>query len=67
MKKSIFLLKNLQRISRDELRKIGGGDDRCSGCSPLSNPTPDGFCVLRTPCGLACLGSVVGDQCCSLS
>ena len=66
MKKSIFLLNDLQRISRDELRKIGGGSTPgCSGCdSVFVGSISGGLCAFRGPNGEVCFGTVVRGQCC---
>ena len=66
MKKSIFLLKGLQRISRDELREIGGGSTSgCSGCNSLFLVSVGGdFCAFRGPNGEVCFGTVIRDTCC---
>ena len=67
MKKSIFLLKDLQRISRDELRKIGGGSTPgCFGCSFQFLTGIDGvFCAFLGPDGDTCNGTVIRDRCCA--
>jgi len=65
MKKSIFLLKDLQRISRNELRKIAGGAGECSGCSPFFVLEPPGEpCGFRGPSEQICSGVIVNSRCC---
>ena len=65
MKKSNFLSKTGQRISREELRKIGGGIG--SGCPRCGSPFLDsgnGQCFFAGPNGQLCPGFIRGNQCC---
>ncbi|WP_340064704.1 hypothetical protein [Ascidiimonas aurantiaca] len=66
MKKSIFLLNDLLRISRGELRKIAGGSTReCFGC--VSEYLIGAFgqrCGFLAPSGEICRGTVRDGQCC---
>ena len=66
MKKSNFLSKTVQRISREELRKIAGGTNR--GCPPCGSPflssENGGACAFVGPQGQICSGTVIRRQCC---
>ena len=63
MKKSNFLSKTVQRISRDELRKIAGGSSGCSGCGSPFLDSGNGDCAFSSG-GLICFGTVRGNRCC---
>ena len=63
MKKNIFLLKGLQRISRNELRKIGGGNGDCSVCGAPILSFDDGECVFAGGTQF-CRGFITDGLCC---
>ena len=66
MKKSNFLSDTIQRIARNELRKIAGGSTRgCFGCTSEFLVDPLGQrCGFPGPSGEICRGTVVNGQCC---
>ena len=65
MKKRNLLSTGVQRISRNELRKIVGGNQNKCGCSSQFLSQEGGTaCGFFGPGGQICTGTIVNGQCC---